>query len=60
VKKFTIYVIVEGKGTETVTVLAEKVTVAAEGGVTFFVKSTIVAFFTPPNFVGFISEEAMP
>ena len=59
-KKFDIYVKVDGKGAETITVMAEKATVSSEGGAAFFVKGTIVAFFTPPNFIGFRSEDAMP
>ena len=58
-KKFHIYVHSEGNPAfDTIKITAEKAIPNAENGVAFFVKSEMVAYFTPPNFIGYATEDA--
>lgn len=57
-KKFRIYVHSEGTPAfDTIQLTAEKAIPNAENGVAFYVKSEMVAYFSPPNFIGYATED---
>ena len=58
-KKFRIYVhSEETPAFDTILIMAEKAIPNAENGVAFYVKSEMVAYFAPPNFIGYAAEDA--
>ena len=58
-KKFHVYVHSEGTPAfDTIQIMAEKAMANAENGVAFYVKGEMVAYFSPPNFIGYSTEDS--